>query len=101
MSKPGYMTALKVKSTAVLIGYDPKGTCVYSEILDLSDYYDGEHVWDRASSVKSLRLSKVKGYLFGADGVLDQEFESVFNLRTGVFKSGHARFADGTVRNDP
>ena len=34
----------RIKSQAVLIGYDPQGACIYSEIRDLSDYYDGEHV---------------------------------------------------------
>ena len=42
----------------------------------------------------------MKGYLFNADGVLDQEFESVFDLETGIYKTGSARFADGTVRKD-
>jgi hypothetical protein len=94
------MATPKIKSTAILIGYDPEGKCIYGDILDLSDYYDGEHVWDRAESVKRLRLSRVKGYLFNAQGVLDQEFESNFDLETGIYKSGHARFADGTVRED-
>ena len=94
------MTTRKIKSKAVLIGYDPDGKCVYSEMLDLSDYYDGEHVWDEAEPVKKLRLQKVRGFLFDADGVLDQEFESVFDLSTGIYKTGFARFADGTVHND-
>lgn len=47
------MTTRKIKSKAVLIGYDPDGKCVYSEILDLSDYYDGEHVWERPSQSRS------------------------------------------------
>src|SRR5262245_19017516 len=82
------MRTPKIKSTAVLIGYDPDGKCVYSDILDLSDYYDGEHVWDSDASVKKLRLQKVRGYLFNGDGELDQEFESVFDLSTGIYKSG-------------
>ncbi len=94
------MATPKIRSTAVLIGYNPDGKCVYSDILDLSAYYDGEHVWDKDASVKRLKLQRVKGYLFDADGNLDQEFESVFDLTTGVYRSGHTRFADGTVRND-
>jgi hypothetical protein len=72
---------------AVLIGYDPAGRCVYSDILDLSEYYDGEHIWDKASSVKRLKLQRVKGYLFDKDGNLDQEFESTFDVSTGLFKN--------------
>jgi hypothetical protein len=90
----------KIKSKAVLIGYNPDGRCVYSEILDLSDYYDGEHVWDKAAPVKRLKLQRVTGYLFNSDGELDQEFESVLDLTTGIFKKGRTRFADGTVRVD-
>ncbi len=77
------------------------GRCVYSDILDLSDYYDGEHVWDKTASVKRLKLHRVKGYLFDGDGNLDQEFESVFNLSTGIYTSGRTRYADGTERVDP
>lgn len=94
------MATPRIKSTAVLIGYSDKGKCVYSDILDLSDYYDGEHVWDSSTSVKRLKLLKLKGYLFNSDGVLDQEFESNFDLSTGIYKSGYARFSDGTIRED-
>lgn len=92
------MRTPKIKSKAILIGFDPDGQCVYSEILDLSDYYDGEHLWDKAETVKKLQLQSVKGFLFNSDGVLDQQFESVFDLGTGIYKSGYARFADGTVQ---
>lgn len=91
------MATPKIKSKAVLIGYDPDGKCVYSDILDLSDYYDGEHVWDRSGPVKRLRIQKVRGFLFDSKGVLSQEFESIFDLDTGVFRSGYSRHADGTV----
>lgn len=92
--------ALKIRSTAILIGYDPEGDCIYSEALDLSDYYDGQHIWDTGANVKKMRLQRMKGYLFNSNGVLDQEFESVFDLETGIYKTGSARFADGTVRKD-
>jgi hypothetical protein len=94
------MNELKIKSQAVLVGYDADGKCIYSDFLDLSDYYDGEHVWDDAKKVKKMKLRKVKGYLFDSEGVLDQEFESVFNSQTGIYSSGYAKFADGTVRKD-
>jgi hypothetical protein len=91
----------KLKSTAILIGYDPDGRCVYSDVMELSVYYDGEHVWDNGASVKRLRLHRLKGYLFDGDGNLDQELETVFDLSTGSFKSGHTKYADGTERVDP
>jgi hypothetical protein len=92
--------ALKIRSTAILIGYDPEGNCIYSEALDLGDYYDGLHVWDKDANVKKMRLLRMKGYLFTSEGVLDQEFESIFDLETGIYKTGSARFADGTLRKD-
>ncbi len=92
--------ALKIRSTAILIGYDPEGHCIYSEAIDLGDYYDGVHVWDKGENVKKMRLQRMKGYLFNSEGVLDQEFESVFDLETGIYKTGGARFADRTVRKD-
>lgn len=91
---------LKIKNCAILIGYDPEGNCIYSAALDLSDYYDGLHVWDKSENVKRMRLQRMKGYLFNSEGRLDQEFDSVFNLETGIYETGNARFADGTVRND-
>ena len=95
------MPTPKIRSTAVLIGYNPNGDCVYSDILDLSDYYDGEHVWDKAVSIKRLKLHRVKGYLFDADGKLQQEFESLFDLSSGIYTSGRTRYADGTEKVDP
>ena len=91
------MTTPKIKSKAVLIGFNPDGKHVHSEILDLSDYYDGEHVWDRSGPIKRLRLEKVRGFLFDTKGVLIQEFESIFDLTTGDYKSGYTRYPDGTV----
>lgn len=94
------MTTPKIKDKAILVGYNPKGKCVYSEIIELSEYYDGEHVWDSSGSIKKLRLQKLKGFLFDDKGVLDQEFESVFDLSTGIYTSGFRRFADGTIQTD-
>ena len=90
----------KIYDRAVLIGYNPEGQCVYSEILEFGDYYDGEHIWDTGANVVKLRLQKVRGFLFDSEGTLTQEFESIFDLSTGMYKSGHARFADGTFRED-
>ena len=93
--------SLNVTSAAVLIGYDSAGTCVYSDFLDLGDYYDGEHAWDVAEGRRQLRLCRLKGYLFDEAGILTQEFESFFDPGTGVSQRGSARRADGTVQSDP
>jgi hypothetical protein len=92
------MATPKIKSKAVLLGFDPESKCVYSQILELSDYYDREHVWDKGSRVKALRLHRVKGYLFDSAGVLDQEFESIFDVNTGKLTAAEARHADGTIK---
>lgn len=89
----------KIRGKVVLIGQNPEGDCVYSEILDWSDYYEGLHVWDDDESIRKLRLQKLRGFIFNDDGVLDQEVESIFDLDTGIYKTGFARFADGTVQN--
>jgi hypothetical protein len=86
----------KLKDIAVLIGFDPSGACIYSDSMPLHTYWDGEHVWDDDVGTKNLHLQKMHGYLFGASGELLQEFESVFDLETGAFKSGWARHEDGT-----
>jgi len=38
--------------------------------------------------------------LFDSRGVLTQQFESVFDLTTGVYKNGQRRYADGKVHKD-
>ena len=86
--------------TAILIGYNTDGVCVYSEIISFGDYYDGEHIWDKVEPIRRLKLKTIKGYLFNSDGVLDQDFISVFDVETGVYDSGHTKFADGTERYD-
>jgi hypothetical protein len=93
------MRTPKIKSAAVLIGYNPDGKCVYSEIIGLDDYYDGEHVWDKTTAIKRLHLQRVKGYLFDLKGNLYQEFESIFDIRTGNIMSVNVRHSDGTTQS--
>jgi len=94
------MGILQLRDTAILIGYTPEGQCTYSAQMPLHEYWDGEHPWDSGTTVQSLRLEKVHGYLFDASGELLQEFESIFNLDSGIYKSGWARHADGTFLQD-
>jgi hypothetical protein len=90
------MSHRKIKDKAVLLGFTAEGKCVYSEIILLAEYWDGQHVWDDASSIKKLRLQTVKGFLFDSSGNLLQEFESSFDPGTGQFKKGWSRHADGS-----
>jgi hypothetical protein len=92
------VTQLAILDTAILVGYSPEGTCVYSARIPLGDYWDGEHAWDSGDDVKELRLAKVKGFLFSSSGELFQEFESNFNLTTGTFQFGWVRHSDGTFQ---
>lgn len=86
----------QLKDCALLIGYNPEGQCVYSAQLSLADYWDGDHVWDSGTESSQIRLSKVRGYLFGSSGELFQEFESISDPETGAFLSGWQRNGDGT-----
>jgi hypothetical protein len=92
------MPTPKIKSKAVLIGFNVDRACVYSEILDISEYYDGEHVWDNTASVKKLKLVRLLGYLFDPNGILDQEFETHFDSKTGAYKSSRCRYSSGVVQ---
>ena len=71
---------------------------MYSESIPLGDYWDGDHAWDDDASVISLRLEKLKGYLFDESGELFQEFESTFDLESGVFLKGWARDGNGKLQ---
>lgn len=94
------MTHRVFKDCAILIGYDPNGRCVYSAQMALSDYWDGEHVWDTNVGVKSLHLERIHGYLFDESGDLLQEFESIFDIARGVYKSGWQKHSDGAFQED-
>ncbi len=77
-----------ITDTAILIGFSPEGTCVYSEVIPLHEYWDGEHVWDSGEKIIELRLRKLKGFLFGPEGELLEEFESVFDIARGRYEQG-------------
>lgn len=87
-----------ITDTAVLIGFSPEGKCVYSESIPLDEYWDGEHAWDSDEDVRRLRIERLRGYLFDANGNLLQEFESTFDLARGMFAKGWVRHADGTYQ---
>ncbi|HSC81826.1 MAG TPA: hypothetical protein VLC08_15815 [Chitinolyticbacter sp.] len=91
---------LSISDKVIIIGYNPEGVCVYSASMPWGKYYDGDHPWDDNEEVKQLRLQKVHGYLFDSDGALEQEFESQFDVESGFYSKGWAKFADGTFNED-
>ena len=88
----------QIRDCAVLVGLNPDGDCVYSATISLHEYWDGEHAWDSGKQVRRLKLRKMFGFLFGSKGELLQQFESVFDLNTGVFANGWTRHGDGTLQ---
>jgi hypothetical protein len=82
---------------ALLVGRDVEGKCVYTAFLPLEGYYDAEHPWDNAKTIKRLRLRTVRGYLFDEKGGVEQEFESTFDCTAGTYESGWCRQKDGTL----
>ena len=94
-SLPTY--SIKLKDKVLLIGFDTNGKCVYSAFLTVHAYYDGDHPWDDGEEIKSFKLRTVHGYIFGESGNLEQEFESQFNIDTGMFEKGWSRDEDGVL----
>ena len=93
------MSHLGILGTAVIIGYDAEGRCVYSSTRSIHEYWDGEHVWDKVEGVRELGLVCIRGYLFGDDGELFQEFETKFGAVSGSYVAGWVRQSDGTVQH--
>jgi hypothetical protein len=89
------VTNRPITDTAILIGWSPDGHCVYSAAIPLGEYRSGEHAWDRDTEVKSLRLEKLRGFLFDAGGSLTEEFENTFDVGTGRRNGGWTRHEDG------
>jgi hypothetical protein len=90
------MKSRQLTDTAVLIGTSPEGQCTYSAQMELGDYWDGEHLWDDSATIVALRLARLQGFLFGQEGQLLQQFESHFNVESGVLMSAWAIHEDGT-----
>jgi hypothetical protein len=93
------MSHLRILGTALMIGYNAEGRCVYSSSMSIHEYWDGEHVWDEEEGVRALGLAGIRGYLFGEDGELLQEFETKFNANTGSYISGWVRHSDGSLQH--
>ena len=89
----------KLEDKVLLFGFDQKNACVYSDFLSTSDYYEELHVWDSGKKIKVLKLAMIRGYIFGTDGVLEQQFETVFNPSTGQYVSSWMRDENGKLND--
>jgi hypothetical protein len=92
------MPVPQLKEKAILLGFDAEEKCVYSEVINRSDYYERNHIWEDDTTVKHLRLQRVMGYVFDSFGLMMQQFESSFDPNSGSFKNGWCRSADGSVQ---
>lgn len=91
------MPTPRIKDTAIMIGYDESNNHVYSEAIDILEYYDGEHLWDDPKKIMKIKMKKLIGYLFDHKGKLNQEFRNEFDLTTGECLRTWVRFDDGTI----
>ena len=90
----------EIKSKAILYAFDKAGLVVYSQILDLGAYYDGEHVWDSWERIKAAGIVRLVGSLFDPAGNLTQEFENSYNEATGGLISSKAFYAREHLKTD-
>lgn len=72
-----------IKGKAIVYAFDKSGLIVYSEIIGLGDYYDGEQVWDSWEKIKSCGIVRLVGILFTPSGDIQQEFENTYDEQTG------------------
>jgi len=74
----------EIKSKVILYAFDKAGHVVYSQILDLGAYYDGEHIWDSWERIKTAGIVPLVGSLFDLNGNLSQEFENTYDQAMAV-----------------
>ena len=89
----------KLKDRVLMVGYNQHGQSVYTALISIHQYYDGDHPWDDSAEIKKLSLKTLHGYIFSDTGALEQEFESHFDLETGVFEKGWQRDDEGAIRD--
>ncbi len=79
-----------IKDKAILYAFNKEGLVVYSQILDLHAYYDGEHLLDSWEHLKALRVVRLVGTLFDREGNLVQDFENTYDESTGYLSGSKA-----------
>lgn len=90
----------EIKSKAILYAFDKAGHVVYSQILDLSTYYDGNHAWDSWEGVRAAGIVRLVGSLFDPTGNLSQEFENTYDEATGELLASRAFYAREHLKAD-
>lgn len=73
----------EIKDKAIVYAFNKSGVVVYSQIIGMSDYYDGEHVWDSWEKIRSCGIVRLVGILFNPSGDIHQEFENTYDEQTG------------------
>ncbi len=81
----------------MLLGFDQQGQNVYSALVSRAKYEDGKHPWDKPGRMLGMSMRSLRGFIFNEAGELEQEFESNFNLKTGLFEQGWSRNEEGFI----
>ena len=91
-----------IKAKAIVYAFDRAGLIVYSQILDLAVYYEGEHIWDSWERIKEIGIVRLVGALFDSAGGLSQEFEHPYDESTGRMLCNKAFYAREHLKtNEP
>jgi hypothetical protein len=90
----------EIRSKAILYAFDKAGLVVYSQILELGAYYDGQHLWDSWERIKAAGIVRLVGTLFDSDGNLSQEFENTYDEATGSLTGTRAFHAREHLKTD-
>ena len=90
----------EIKSKAILYAFDKARLIAYSQLLDLGEYYNGEHVWDTAERIRATGIVRLVGTLFDNDGNLLQQFEVTYDEGTGDRLESKATHADEHLKAD-
>jgi hypothetical protein len=92
--------ATKIRSKAIITGFDQVGNVVYQQRFDLDKYYDGTpDVIDSAEFRRKKGVRHIFGALFNMKGELFQAFV-IFCAADGKYLHSMAKHADGTVTSD-
>jgi len=89
----------RVRSLAIIQGFDESGKPVDTIEIPLDEYYDESHdLIDSKASRESKRIRRVMGSLFDSRGIEVQKFENLYDS-SGEITSSQAVHEDGTVED--
>lgn len=90
MSKPqpsGTNKSQRLKDTAILIGYDSRGKCAYTNVEDIAEAnFDSLAI--EPQNVRLLGIRRMIGFMFDSDGRMFFEFTESFDPETGNIEDG-------------